>query len=300
MKALVTGGAGFIGSHLVDRLVSEGNRVVVLDNETSTNGSAPRWNSGAENHKLDVCNYTATLDLYDGVDVVFHMAADSSIQSCITDPTSTIKNNVVGTATVLQCCKEKRVKRFVFSSSASVYGLCESVPTDETQPKNPLNGYALSKSMGEDLCKMYSNLYGLETVCLRYFNVYGERQPSKGQYAPVIGIFLNQVKNHSPLTVVGDGEQRRDFVHVSDVVDANMKASTVLPFNRRNWGEVYNIGCGKNYSVNRVAELIGGEVYHLPPRTGEIRNSLSDSTKANRELGWNPQVRLEDWISQHK
>jgi len=300
MKALVTGGAGFIGSHLVDRLVSEENRVVVLDNETSTNGSAPRWNTGAENFKLDVCDFASTVNLYDGVDVVFHMAAESSIQSCIDNPVSTITNNVVGTNTVLQCCKQNRVKRFIFSSSASVYGLCESIPTNETHPKNCLNGYALSKSMGEDLCKLYWSLYGVETVCLRYFNVYGEGQPSKGQYAPVIGIFLNQAKHNSPLTVVGDGEQRRDFVHVSDVVDANIKASTLPPFGRNGWGEVYNIGCGKNYSVNDVAGLIGGELYHLPPRIGEVRNSLSNCDNANKELGWKPKVRLEDWIAQHK
>ncbi len=300
MKALVTGGAGFIGSHLVDRLISEGNQVVVLDNQSSTNGSEPHWNPLAENHVVDVCDYWATRLFYENVDVVFHLAADSSIQSSIESPLKTIENNTMGTNVALQCSKENRVKRVVFSSSASVYGTCPNLPLKETEHKQPLNPYALSKSMGEDLCKLYSDLYKMETVCLRYFNVYGENQPSKGQYAPVVGIFLKQRQQNSPLTIVGDGEQRRDFVHVSDVVDANMKASTFLATMGYRWGECYNVGNGNNYSVNEIAEMVGGETYTLPNRIGEIKMSLSDISKTKNDLGWKPKVYICDWISEHK
>jgi UDP-glucose 4-epimerase len=170
----------------------------------------------------------------------------------------------------------------------------------ETMPVDCLNPYSVTKVAGEALCKMYSSLFGLETIVFRYFNVYGERQPFRGQYATVTGIFLRQNKNGEPLTVVGDGEQRRDFVYVGDVVSANIKAAELKPTSPYEWGQIYNIGTGKNYSVNQVAAMISSDVVRVAPRDGEARITLSDSSKANKELAWKSTVRLEDWIAEHK
>lgn len=180
-------------------------------------------------------------------------------------------------------------------------------------PTDCLNPYSVSKVSGEELCKMYSNLYGLETVVFRYFNVYGERQPLKGQYAPVIGIFLRQKAAGEPMTIVGDGNQRRDFTHVSDVVEANVLAANFIApehhtvdtggfkaYYRWEWGQVYNIGTGVNYSVNEIADMIGGDRVNIPPRLGEARITLADNTKAKTDLGWNPKVGLSEWISKNR
>jgi UDP-glucose 4-epimerase len=177
-------------------------------------------------------------------------------------------------------------------------------------PNDCLNPYSVSKTGGEELCKMYSKLYGLETIIFRYFNVYGERQPLRGQYAPVIGIFLRQRAAGESMTIVGDGEQRRDFTHVSDVVEANIKASQfVAPeylvendivYHAWEWGQVYNIGTGTNHSVNQIAALIGGDIVNIPARQGEARITLANANKAKEHLGWTSKVRLEDWIAAHK
>ncbi len=310
MKALVTGGAGFIGSNLVDTLISKGNEVVVIDNESSDAHENFYWNSYANNNKLDICDYKNTRELYEGVDAVFHLAAEARIQPCIDDPVKAANANVIGTCTVLQCAREAGVKRLMYSSTSAAYGLANIPPMKESMPADCLNPYSVTKVAGEELCKMYYRLYGLRTVIFRYFNVYGERQPVKGQYAPVIGIFLRQKNNKQPMTIVGDGSQKRDFVHVSDVVEANIKASMLpdRPFYIENgiantiwdYGMVINVGTGISYSVKEISDMIGGESIHLPPRIGEARTTLADNTLAKLVLNWHPKVMLEDWINKNK
>lgn len=297
MKALVTGGAGFIGSNLVDCLIADGHQVTVIDNESADSNEQFYWNEHARNYKYDVRDYTMVRKLYEGQDVVFHLAADARIQPSIEDPLKAFENNIIGTATVLECARVCGVKRVVYSSTSAAYGLANTPPLVETAPTDCLNPYSVSKVSGESICKMYARLYGMETVTFRYFNVYGERQPLRGQYAPVIGIFLRQRAAGEPMTIVGDGEQRRDFTYVGDVVRANILAAQAesLP-----WGEVFNIGTGRNYSINEIASHMGGETITVPPRPAESRISLADPSKANTYLGWTARVRLEDWISSNK
>ena len=224
-KSLVTGGAGFIGSHIVDKLLELGHEVIVIDNESAESNEEFYWNDKAQNHKFDIRDYENTRPLYEGVDYVFHTAAEARIQPAILNPIEAVSINCVGTVTVLQCAREAGVKKVMYSSTSSGYGFNEP-PNDETQRDDCLNPYSVSKVAGEKLCSMYTSLFGLRTVTFRYFNVYGERSPVSGQYAPVIGIFLRQRGDNEPLTIVGDGEQRRDFTHVSDVVQANILAAT--------------------------------------------------------------------------
>ena len=297
MKSLVTGGAGFIGSNLVDRLLELGHEVVVIDNEYSDAHDQFYWNDKAENYKYNICDYENTRPLYDGVDYVFHIAAEARIQPAIENPIQAVTINSVGTCTVLQCAREAGVKRVMYSSTSSAYGLKNELPNTETQPDDCLNPYSISKTNGEKLCSMYTSLYGLQTVIFRYFNVYGERQPLKGQYAPVVGIFLRQRAAGEPLTIVGDGEQRRDFTYVGDVVNANVMAAISNP-EEEAFGQVYNVGCGRNYSVNEVAAMISDNTTNIPPRPAEARLSLANNNKLRTTFGWAPTVKLEDWIEQ--
>lgn len=294
MKSLVTGGAGFIGSNLVDRLLELGHEVTVIDNEYSDVHEKFYWNPKANNHKLDIRDYEFTRDLYDDIDYVFHIAAEARIQPAIENPIQAVSINSVGTCTVLQCAREAGVKRVMYSSTSSGYGM-NQFPNIETQPDDCLNPYSVSKVNGEKLCKMYTDLYGLPTVIFRYFNVYGERQPLKGQYAPVIGIFLRQRDAGEPLTIVGDGNQRRDFTHVSDVVNANILAATT-EVHSDCFGQVYNVGTGTNHSVNQIAKMISPNTINIAPRPGESRITLANNKKIQKTFGWEPKVKLEEWI----
>jgi UDP-glucose 4-epimerase len=307
---LVTGGAGFIGSNLVDTLLNEGHRVVVIDNESSDAHDQFYWNSNAINYKYDICNYSEceTVFAKHKFDYVFHIAAEARIQPCIINPLKAVQANVVGTANMLELSRKFNVKRFMYSSTSSAYGLKNSCPLSEDMSNDCLNPYSVSKVSGEELCKMYSSLYNLETVIFRYFNVYGERQPLKGQYAPVIGIFQRQKKNNEPLTIVGDGEQRRDFTHVLDVVKANILAATKKfdewqTDNTKNYfynfGQIYNVGTGKNYSVNEIANMIGGPTTNIPARAGEARVTLANISKIKNHIGWTPAVNLKEWLQKN-
>ena len=293
-KSLVTGGAGFIGSNLVDKLLTMGHEVIVIDNQFSEAHDEFYWNFHGKNYRMDIRDYSLTRKLYDGVDYVFHLAAEARIQPAIENPIEAVSINSVGTCTVLQCAREAGVKRVMYSSTSSGYGMNEP-PNVETQDDDCLNPYSVSKVNGEKLCKMYTSLYGLETVCFRYFNVYGNRQPLKGQYAPVIGIFLRQLAAGEPLTIVGDGEQRRDFTHVDDVVNANIKAA-LANIDDKCFGQVYNVGTGLNHSINEIAAMISDNVIHISPRPGEAKISLANNTKLRETFDWEPTVKLETYL----
>ena len=343
MKVIVTGGAGFIGSHIVDRLIEDGHTVIVIDNESSECHEHFYYNDKASNYKFDICDYENIRPLFEGVDYVFHLAAEARIQPSLTNPLLTVRTNSVGTTTVLQCAREAGVKRVIYSSTSSAYGrkhyennniedkylsngyhnevarLSKHRKTSssytefinlrklywkgltEDMEDDCLTPYSVSKVSGEKMCKMYTELFGLDTVILRYFNVYGEREPTKGQYAPVIGKFLRQVASGEPMTIVGDGEQRRDFTYIKDVVDAN-----ILCMKCKGAGEMFNIGTGKNYSINDIANLIsskGGDKagkpedkVYIPERKGESRVTLANRSKAENILGWFPKRNLEEYI----
>jgi len=294
MKSLVTGGAGFIGSHIVDKLLEMGHEVICYDNESAESNEEFYWNDKADNIKGDIRDYHLLKDVMRGVDYVFHLAAESRIQPAILNPIEAVSVNCVGTVTVLQCAREAGVKKVIYSSTSSGYGYNQP-PNEETQKDDCLNPYSVSKVNGEKLCSMYTNLFGLDTVIFRYFNVYGERQPLKGQYAPVVGIFLRQRAAGEPLTIVGDGEQRRDFTYVGDVVNANIMAAIGNP-EEEAYGQVYNIGNGVNYSVNEVAAMISDNTTNIPPRIGESRVTCANNEKMYNTFGWRPKVKLQDWI----
>mgnify|MGYP003134848791 FL=1 len=296
-RAIVTGGAGFIGSNLVDSILPLYKEVIVIDNESSDANEQFYWNDKCTNHKLDICDYEKIRPIFEGVEVVFHLAAEARIQPTVKNPILAAKTNVVGTCTVLQCAREANVKRVIYSSTSSGYGLINEAPLKEDMPDDCLNPYSVTKVGGEKLCKMYTDLFGLETVSFRYFNVYGERQPIKGQYAPVIGIFIRQRDNGESMTIVGDGEQRRDFTHVSDVVTANVLASIIE--NKEIVGKVLNIGTGTNHSILEIAKLIGDDYKFIEPRLGEAKITLADTTRAKKLLGWIPSVKLEDWLEKN-
>ena len=224
MISLVTGGAGFIGSNLVDYLIQQGHEVICVDNESAECNDKFYWNDKACNIIGDITDYDFIKNCFKDVDYVFHLAAESRLQPAIKNPIEAVYKNCVGTTTILQCAREAGVKRFIYSSTSSGYGFNPS-PNVETQPDDCLNPYSASKVAAEKFCKMYSDLYGLETVVLRYFNVFGERSPRRGQYAPVIGIFDRQRLSGEALTIVGDGTQRRDFIYVGDVAKANLIAA---------------------------------------------------------------------------
>lgn len=292
MKALVTGGAGFIGSNLVDSLIDKGWEVVVIDDESSDAHEQFYFNPKAKYVKFSIINYNAIRPCFEGVDYVFHLAAEARIQPAIQNPTHAVHVNAVGTCNVLQAAREAGVKRVIYSSTSSAYGLKNEPPLVETMPKDCLNPYSVSKTAGEELCKMYNDLFGLETITFRYFNVYGPRQCTKGQYAPVIGLFLRQKANGEPMTVVGDGLQTRDYTHVYDVVKANILATECT----EGLGEVINIGTGTSYSVLDLVDMIQGEHVHIPPRIGESRHTKANNEKAKRILKWEPTETLEEYL----
>lgn len=301
MKYLITGGAGFIGSNLVEHIINQGHEVTVIDNESSDAHDNFYWNEKANNYKYDTLDYVMCSDVFKRhqPDYVLHLAAEARIQNCIEDPTKAYETNLIGTLNMLALCKKYAIKRLVLSTTSAIYGLKNTGPLHEDMPADCLNSYSLSKWNAEHACKMYSSMYGVDTACLRYFNVYGPRQPKKGPYAPVIGIFNRQKNEGKALTVVGDGEQTRDYVHVSDVVNANM---LVCLYNENLCGEIFNVGTGKNYSVNWLASKIEKDVskiIHISPRIGEARHTIADIKKIQTKLLWNPKINLEGWMKEN-
>jgi len=291
--SIVTGGAGFIGSHIVEKLKRLDHMVVVVDNEYSDNDNF-HWRKDTLNVNIDITDYKALKKAFTGADYIFHCAAEARIGPAIKNPLNALHINTMGTCNVLQCAREVGAKKVLYSSTSSGYGLNEA-PNIETQPDDCLNPYSVSKIAGEKLCKMYTDLYGLNTIIFRYFNVFGERAPRKGQYAPVTGIFLRQKAAGEPLTIVGDGEQRRDYIYVKDVANANIMAAISNPDDDA-YGQVYNVGSGKNYSVNEIASFISDDTINIPPRIGEARNSLANIDKIKKTFAWKPEMNVEEWI----
>ncbi len=297
MKMLVTGGAGFIGSNLVDQLILEGYKVHVIDNFIS--GKKENCNDEAVYHKLDISiiNNTNTLkNIFEDVDTIFHCAALARVQPSIVDPLKYEVNNTLGLINVLKAAADAKVRRFIYSASSSVYGPTDNLPSKESDPINPISPYANQKYYGELCCRMFYEVYGIETVSLRYFNVYGERQCLGGSYATVLGIFLDQLQNDKPLTINGDGNQRRDFTYVGDVVKANILASLSK---KVGGGEVINIGSGINISINEVANMIGDK-FEFKQALKEPFANLASIEKAKKLLDWEPKMHLNSWIASYK
>tara|TARA_Y100000310_G_C20622538_1_gene784141 strand:+ start:436 stop:1347 length:912 start_codon:yes stop_codon:yes gene_type:complete len=298
MKAIVTGGNGFIGSHLVDKLIEMEWEVSVIDDLSAECNDEFFFNEKASNYKVSICDLEKISKIFKGADFVFHLAAESRIQPAILNPAYATQVNVVGTCNVLQAARDNAIKRVIYSSTSAGYGLKNKPPLKEDMPKDCLNPYSVTKCAGEDLCVMYTSLFGLSTVTFRYFNVYGERSPTKGQYAPVIGLFMRQLQAGESMTIVGDGEQRRDFTHVFDVVEANILAATSE--NPDISGEIFNVGTGTNHSIIQVAEMFSSDYAFIPARIGEARHTQADISKIQRMLNWKPKVILEEWMSKAK
>lgn len=293
-KCLVTGGAGFIGSNLVDALIERGDEVAVIDNLAA--GKIEDVNPRAILHQLDIRNLEEMKPIFKGIDFVFHLAAWPRVPVSIEEPSLTHDINATGTLNVLLAAREAKVKKVIFSSSSSVYGNQELMPLKEGVQPCPMSPYALHKYVGEHYCRLFSELYKLPTVSLRYFNVYGKRQPLTGSYALVIGIFINQLLGGKPMTITGTGENRRDYTSVIDIVRANILAAESDKVGK---GEHINIGRGKSYSVNELARMIGGPTVYIPPRI-EPKESLADNSLAKELLGWTPTINLPEWLEGYK
>ncbi|MBM3250689.1 MAG: SDR family oxidoreductase [Candidatus Nealsonbacteria bacterium] len=291
MGILVTGGAGFIGSHLVDRLLEQGHKVKIIDNLSS--GSEKNLNPKAEFFNLDIRDLEKITPVFKDTDYVFHLAAIPRVPLSIKEPVKTSETNIFGTINVFKACAEYRIKRVVFASSSSVYGNQERLPLKEDMTPNPLSPYGLQKLVGEQFTKIFFSLYNLPVVCLRYFNVYGPRIDFNSDYSLVIGKFLKQKAQGKPLTIYGDGEQARGFCYVDDVVGANIKA---MKSEKIKGGEVINIGSNKSYSINYLAKLIGGEKKYLPPREGDPLHTKANITLAKKLLGWEPKITFEQGL----
>ena len=297
MKYIVTGGAGFIGSNLVDLLIDEGHEIDVIDNFSS--GKKENCNEKAKYHNIDISdqsNYDELKKILAKSDGVFHLAALPRVQESIDNPLHFEKNNTLSTINILKACADMNVKRLVYSASSSAYGNTINLPSKEEDPIDPISPYAMHKYYGEVACRMFANVYGIETVSLRYFNVYGERQSLEGAYALVMCVFARQRLNNEPMTIRGDGEQRRDFTHVKDIAKANLLAMTSEKVGA---GEVINIGNSDNRSVNQIAAMIGGPTVTVDPVV-EPRETLANNSKAKNLLGWSPSVIIEEWVPKYK
>ena len=296
---LVTGGAGFIGSHLVEELVRRGEQVRVLDNfSTGKRENLEPFIDRIELIEGDIRSYHIVREAVQGVDYVLHQGALPSVPRSINDPITTNEVNVTGTLNMLDAAKDAGVKRVVYASSSSVYGSDPELPVREDMNPNPVSPYAVAKLTGEKYCHAFSNVYGLETVALRYFNVFGPGQDPKSQYSAFIPLFVVGIMEGQPLTIDGDGHQAKDFTYVSNVVEANLLAVEAEGVS----GEVFNIGCGVSSSVNEVVThvrgIVGaeGNISYGPSRSGDVPRSLADISQARHKLGYEPRVMIEEGL----
>ncbi len=294
MRSVVTGGAGFIGSHLVDRLLSDGHEVIVLDNLSTGRldnlaqvKDMPRFHF----HQVDIAEWGAVQPYVESVDWVFHLAALADIVPSIQKPLKYYQSNVDGTVNMLEAARQAGVKRFIYVASSSCYGIPDVFPTPETADIRPQYPYALTKYLSEQCVLHWGKVYELPVLSLRLFNVYGPRSRTSGTYGAVFGVFLAQKLRNRPFTVVGDGTQTRDFTFVTDVVNALVMAAQSDISN-----EILNVGSGNTYSVNRLVDLLGGDVVYIPKRPGEPDCTYADITKIQRLLGWQPRVSFEEGV----
>ncbi len=289
---LVTGGAGFIGSHVTEQLLRLGHKVRIIDNFVT--GTREKVIHGAEVIEANIEDFDSIASSFTGVDGVFHLAARPSVPFSVEHPIESAKTNMMGTLNVLVAARDAHVKRLVYSASSSAYG--KNIPPHRIEMiPDPLSPYAMQKYVGEVHARMFAELYDMETVSLRYFNVYGPRMNEVGAYVPVFSFFLRQKRAGVALTIFGDGEQKRDFTHVTDVARANI-AAMVSP--RVGHGEVLNVGAGGGTSVNRIAELFGGPVIHVQPRPGDIKDSQADISRTMELLDWKPTIAFEEGLGE--
>ncbi len=294
MKTLVTGGCGFIGSHLVDALLKEGHQVLVIDNFSTgrpQNLAHQMSNVNLEIVEFNIENYEKILPFFDGIDWVFHLGALADIVPSIQRPEDYFRSNVDGTFSVLEAARHHGIKKFVYSASSSCYGMPDDFPTNEESQIKPMYPYALTKNIGEQLVMHWGNLYGLPVISLRLFNVYGTRSRTSGTYGAVFGVFLAQKLAKKPFTIVGDGSQTRDFTYVTDVARAFLSAAKSDIAN-----EIMNVGSGGTYSINKLTNLLGGEVTYIPKRPGEPDCTFADISKIGKLLGWKPEVSFEEGV----
>ena len=295
MRSLVTGGAGFIGSHLVDLLLAKGHEVIVLDNlSTGHRGNIEHLQAEEkfEFHEVDVRHYDSISEHFEGVDWVFHLAALADIVPSIQQPLGYLRAGVDGTISVLEAARQAEVKKFLYAASSSCYGIPDVYPTPETAEIRPQYPYALAKNLGEQCVMHWGTIYNLPVISLRLFNVYGPRARTTGTYGAVFGVFLAQKLAEKPFTVVGDGNQTRDFTYVSDVVDAFWSVADSLIIN-----EIMNVGSSQTYSINQLVEQLGGEVVHIPKRPGEPDCTFADVTKIEQLLNWSAKVSFEKGVA---
>ena len=295
MKALVTGGAGFIGSHIVDLLVSKNHEVTIVDNLAT--GRLKNLSSHLQNNEVhffnaDICDIDQIRPAFQGIDWVFHLAGLADIVPSIEKPNAYFNTNVLGTVNVLEAARNCQAKRFIYAASSSSYGIPDSYPTHESCPIKPQYPYALTKYMGEELVLHWTQIYKLPALSLRLFNVFGIRSRTSGAYGAVFGVFLTQKLNERPFTVVGDGTQTRDFTYVTDVARAFLLAAESSAT-----GEAMNVGSGNCYSINYLVSLLGGCVEYIPKRPGEPDCTFADTSKIKLVLGWSPETSFEEGVA---
>ena len=292
-KSIITGGAGFIGSNLTDYLVKNDHKVIVLDNFISgkKKNLSHHKKKNVKVIKTDISRNEELDRYFKGVDYVFHLAGLAEIIPSIKNPKKYFVNNVLGTLNVLEAAKKAKIKKFIYAASSSCYGTAKKLPTSEKSKIDLKHPYAVTKFMGEDLVMKYASIYNMPNISFRFFNVYGPRLNTSGQYSAVMGNFLEQNKKNKPLTVVGDGKQTRDFIHVYDLVNAFLKT-----IKSRIVNEIFNLGSGKKTSINDIAKIFGGKKKFIPKRPGEPKNSLADISKIKKKINWKPKISIEQGI----
>ena len=293
MECIVTGGAGFIGSNLCQKLIELGHKVTVIDNlSTGIESNLKKIKEKINFKKLDISKIQDLDEVsFQDIDWVFHLAGIADIVPSIKNPNKYFLSNVLGTLNILEKSKIAKVKKFIYAASASCYGIPENFPTKETEKIKPEYPYALTKNIAEQLVMHWAKIYNMPNISLRFFNAYGPNSRTTGAYGAMFGVFLAQKLNNKPLTIVGNGKQTRDFIHVSDLVEAVIKIADSKKNN-----EIYNLASGKETSVNHIAKIIGGETINIPKRPGEPDRSLADISKIKKEIDWEPKIKIDDGV----